>query len=104
MFLNCVNGADVGMVERRRSPRLAAETSLKLAVLGQFFGQELERHAAAELGVLGPVHHAPAPTAQLLQDAVVGNDLADHARNQPLSAILARLCLMTLRHTVQKSL
>jgi hypothetical protein len=66
------------MVERRRSPRLAAETSLELAVLGQFFGQELERHAAAELGVLGLVHHAPAPAAQLLQDAVVGNAVANH--------------------------
>ena len=61
VFLNCVNGADFGMVERRRSPRLAAERSLELAVLGQFFGQELERHAAAELGVLGLVHHALPP-------------------------------------------
>jgi hypothetical protein len=54
------------MVERRRSPRLAAETSLELAVLGQFFGQELERHAAAELGVFGLVHDAHAAPPQLL--------------------------------------
>jgi hypothetical protein len=54
------------MVERRRSPRLAAETSLELAVLGQFFGQELERHAAAELGVFGLVHDAHAAAPQLL--------------------------------------
>jgi hypothetical protein len=66
------------MVERRRSPRLAAETSLELAVLGQLFGQELERHAAAELGVLGLVHHAHPATAKLFKYAIAGNHLADH--------------------------
>ena len=40
-------------------------------------GQELERYKAAELGVLGLVDHTHA-AAKLLQDAVVGDCLADH--------------------------
>jgi len=66
------------MVERRRSPRLAAETSLELAVLGQFFGQELECHEAAELGVFSLIDHTHAPAPELVNDAIVGNGLADH--------------------------
>ena len=81
-----------GWFERGRGPRLAPEAFQELAVLGQFFGQELERHAAAELGVLGLVHHAHAPAAELLEDAVVGNRLANHARVPPLVAILGCAC------------
>ena len=41
-------------------------------------GEELQRHLPAEAGVLSLVDDTHAPAAQLLQDAVVRNGLADH--------------------------
>jgi len=72
-----VNRAYAGMIQRRGGPRLTPEAFHKLAVLGQCVGQELERHAAAKLGVLGLVHHAHAPAPELLNNAIVRNCLAD---------------------------
>jgi hypothetical protein len=41
-------------------------------------GEELERHLSAEAGVLRLVDDAHAPAAELLEDPVVGDRLADH--------------------------
>ena len=41
VLLNSVDGADVGMVERGRRPRLTPESFQRLPVLGEFFRQEL---------------------------------------------------------------
>ena len=54
--------------------------------------EELQRHHAAELGILGLIDDTHAAAAQLLQDAIVRNGLANHARNQPLGAILGCAC------------
>ena len=43
----------------------------------QFIGQESEGHKAAEFGVLGLVDNAHPTAAQLLDDAVVRDGLAD---------------------------
>ena len=40
--------------------------------------QKLQRHQPAELGVLGLVDDTHAPATQLLDDAVMGNRLAEH--------------------------
>ena len=92
VFADVVDRADVGVVEGRSGARLALEPLQGLMILCQFLGQELERHEAAELGVLGLVDHAHAPATQLLQNAIVRNGLANHARNQPLHAILGCVC------------
>ena len=47
-------------------------------VPGQLFGQELERHAEAELGVLDLADHAHSAAAKLFDDAIVRNSLANH--------------------------
>ncbi len=62
--------AEVGVVERRGRPRLLQEAGLGHRVARQLRRQELERHRAAEPGVLGLVDHAHAAAAQELQDAV----------------------------------
>ncbi len=77
VFADFIDGADVGMVERRGGARLALEARQRLLVAGDIFGQELERHHAAELGVLGLVDHAHAPAAQLAQNAIVGKRATD---------------------------
>jgi hypothetical protein len=73
-----VDGADVRMIQRRGRPGLAAETLQGSGVVGQLLGEEPERHAAAEMGVLGLVHHPHPSTSELLEDRVVGDRGADH--------------------------
>jgi hypothetical protein len=53
------------------------ESSQRLAIAGQFVGQELQRDEAMEPGVLGFVDHAHAAAAELLDDAVVREGLPD---------------------------
>ena len=77
-FVNIVNRADVWMVQSRCSTRFSFEPLQGLAVLCQFLGQELQGHEAAQLDVLGLIHHTHAATTELLQDAVVGNGFANH--------------------------
>ena len=71
---------------------LALEPFQGLPVLGEFFRQELQGDGTLELGVLGLIDDTHAPATQLLQDAIVGNGLANHTRNQPLHAILGCAC------------
>src|SRR5262249_4802793 len=76
VLIDVVNGADVGMIERRGSFGFAPEALQSLAVSGQ--RQELEGDKAAELGVLGLVDHPHAASLQPIANSVVGNRLADH--------------------------
>src|SRR5262249_62397073 len=78
VFPNVINGADVGVVECRSSPSLTLEALQGLFVSGEFLRQELQGNLAAEPGVFGLVHDTHATATQLLQDAVVRDDLADH--------------------------
>ena len=72
-----------GMVQGRQGAGLAVEAGQALGVLGEMVGQDLERHLAAQLGVLGQVDGAHAAFAEFAEDFVVGQSLADH-----LSALL----------------
>ena len=92
VFIDVVNRADVGMIQRGGSPRLALEAFQRLAVLAEMFGQELQCDKTGELDVLGFVDHAHATGAQLLDDPVVRYRRANHAKGvQPLRIIL-RCC------------
>ena len=72
-----VDSADVRVVERRSRARFPLEAGQRLLIAGHFLGQKLERYHAAELGVLGLVHHAHASAAQLADDTIVGKRAAD---------------------------
>jgi hypothetical protein len=50
----------------------------RLLVLGHAFGQELQSHETVKGRVLGLVNHTHSAAAQLLDDAVVRDGLADH--------------------------
>ena len=78
MLVNVVNGADVGMIQRRSGLRLALEAGQSLRIFGDIVGQEFQRDKAAELEVLRLVNHAHAAAAQLLDDAVMRDGLTDH--------------------------
>ena len=79
LFADVVDGADVGMVQRGSGLGFAAKALQRLAVLGDVFGEELQGDEAIEPGVFGFVDDAHAATAQLFDDAVVRDGLADHS-------------------------
>jgi hypothetical protein len=58
--------------------RLTPETFQCLWVLGHVIGQELERNEATQFRVLGLVNHAHTAAAELFDDAVACDGLADH--------------------------
>ena len=78
LLADFVDGADVGMVQCGGGLGFALKTAESLGVLGYFVGQKLESDEAAEFGVLGLVDHTHPAAAELLDDAVVRDGLADH--------------------------
>ena len=84
-FADVVNGADVGMVQRRGSAGFSAEALQRLRIAGNVVGQELQGDKAAQAGVLGLVDDAHAAAAELVNDSVVGDGLADHSGDAWLS-------------------
>jgi len=81
LIVNFVDRANVGMIQRGSSLGFALETAEGLRVFGYVVGQKLEGNEAAELHILGLVHHTHAAAAKLLNDAVVGDGLTDHSRD-----------------------
>ena len=77
-FADLVDRADVGMVQSGSGLRFALKALEGLRVVGYIVGQELQGDEAAELGVLGLVDDAHAAAAELFDDAVVRDGLADH--------------------------
>jgi len=76
-FADVVNGADVGMVQRRRRLRFAPEAGNRLGIAGDALRKKLESHEAVQSGILSFVHHTHAAATELLDDAVMRNGLAD---------------------------
>src|SRR5579859_2099557 len=78
VLVNVVNSADVGVIEGTRGLRFPLESLQSVMVLRELFRQELERDKAAELGVLGLIHHAHPAAPELLHDAVMRNRFSNH--------------------------
>jgi hypothetical protein len=78
VLADVVDGADVGVVERRGGHRLALEALARGLVVEQLLRQELERHRAVEPRVLRPANDAHAAATEPLEDAVVGDGPPDH--------------------------
>ena len=80
MFANFVNGADVGMIQSGSRASFAAKTFQGLRVAGDVVGQEFKGDKAAQRGVLCQVNHTHPTTAELLNNAVMRDGLADHSQ------------------------
>src|ERR1700730_14730526 len=74
-----IDRADIGMVESRSSLSFSLETSQGLGVSGDLVRQELQGHKTMESGVLSLVDDTHATAAQLLDDAVMRDGLADQS-------------------------
>src|SRR6266849_26402 len=80
LLANVVNRADVGMVQCGCGLGFALKTGECLRVTGNLLGQELEGDEAMQPRILGLVDNTHTASAELLDDAVVRNGLADHAQ------------------------
>ena len=83
VLVDVVDGADVGMVEGRCRLRLALESLERVPVPGHLFREELQRDGALEPGVFRLVDDTHPPAAELFQNPVVRNGLADHGEGPP---------------------
>jgi hypothetical protein len=90
IVFNRVNGADVGMIQRRCGASFEHETLKRSGIPGKILRQKLQGHAAAESQVLGFVDNAHPAAAQLAGDFVVRDGLADHGFSR---SMLGRLGL-----------
>jgi DNA-binding winged helix-turn-helix (wHTH) protein len=79
LLTNLMDRADIGMVESGGRLRLPLETSQCLGVSGDLVRQELQGNKTMESSVLSFVNNTHPPSAELLNDAVVRDGLADHA-------------------------
>jgi hypothetical protein len=77
VLTDVVDRADVGVVQGRSSPRLALEAGQSLGISGDFIRKELESHETVESGILGLIDNTHAASAQLLNDAVMRDGVAD---------------------------
>src|SRR5271157_4555463 len=77
LLADVMNGTDVRVIQGRGRPRLPLETAERLRVVSNFVGQKLQGHETVQSDVLGLVNHAHSATTQLLDDAVMGDGLAD---------------------------
>ena len=83
-----VNGADVGVVERGGGAGFTTEALQGRGVLGDVVGKEFQGYEPAEREVFGLVDDSHAATAELLDDAVVRDGLADHVVGGEVEGIL----------------
>ena len=73
-----VDGADVGMIQRRSRLRFALEAAERLGISSDFVGQELEGDKTAQPRVFGFVDHTHPTATQFPDNAVVRDGLSDH--------------------------
>ena len=78
LLADIVNGADVGMVQRRCSLGFALKAGQGNGAAGQVVGQELEGNETMQADVFSFVDHPHAAAPEFLEDAVARDGLADH--------------------------
>ena len=88
-LVDIVDGADVRMIERGSRLRLALESLQRMPVPGYLFRKKLQGDGAFEPGVFGFVDDAHTSVAQLLEDPIMRNGLADHGRSTQRNSCIA---------------
>src|ERR1035437_978669 len=78
LLVNVVDGADVGMVQRRGGASFAPQALQRMPVVSQIVGKKLEGDETAETCVLGLTPPPPPAAPELLDDAVVRDGCASH--------------------------
>ena len=105
-LVNLVDGTDVRMIQCGRSLRLALEASHRLRIVGNFFRQELDGHKTVQARVLSLVDHSHPAAAQLFDNAIMRNGLANHWRESYVCETgksMKAVELAASQHAVEKS-
>jgi hypothetical protein len=89
VLADVVDGADVRVVERGGGAGFALKPLDGLWIAGQLRWQKLQRDASAEANVFRLINHTHPAAAKLVDDAIVGDGLADHDRPQSWRPALA---------------
>ena len=77
-FLQPVDHADVGMIERGQDFRFSLKLAHALPISGKLLRQDLQRHLSTQPGVGGLVDGTHSAFAELGRDPVVVDALSDH--------------------------
>src|SRR5437868_11621058 len=78
LLSDIVKRANIGMIQRRGRAGFALKSLQRLRIAGEFRRQKLERNVAAEARVFRLIHHSHAAGAELGEDAIVRDGLAEH--------------------------
>ena len=77
-----VNGADIGVIQRRSSLRLTLEPAKRLRIARHFVRQKLQGDETMQPSVFGFINYAHSTAAELFEDVIVRDCFADHGRGQ----------------------
>src|ERR1700680_3631979 len=77
-LINFINGADIGMIERRRHASFTAKTFQALRIVSYIFRQELQSHESAQASVFGLINNAHPAATKLLNNSIMSDGLANH--------------------------
>jgi len=80
LFADVLDGANIGMIQRRSGLRLPPETSQGCWIAGQLLGKELDGDEAIKAAVFRFVNDAHSATAKSFNNAVMRDELVDHGR------------------------
>ena len=69
-LVDLVDRADVRVIQSRHRPGLTLEAVLRVSIVEQILGQELDRDLTVQIGVIGNVNRRHAALADALQDLV----------------------------------
>jgi hypothetical protein len=78
LFANVVNRADIRMIQRRGSLRLAAKAFERDRVLGRFRREKLESDQTLQARVFRLIDDTHPAASERFEDAVVRDGLANH--------------------------
>ena len=89
-FLYRVDVNDIGMIQGRERFGLSLKALQSLLAGSKLGRQYLQRYLPLEGRILGPIHLSHAALAELLQDLVVAERLANHGPPRNASILLLR--------------
>ncbi len=78
LLADVVNGADVGVIQRRSSLRLTLKPAKRLRIARHFVRQKLQGDETMQPSVFGLIDNTHSAATELLDDAIVRDGLADH--------------------------
>ena len=78
-FVDFIDGANVGVIQRRRRACLAKESGLGVRRAESLGGKEFQRNQPLQAQILGFIDNPHSAFPEFFEDLVMGNGLPDHS-------------------------